>query len=166
MIERPCIWVSACLLGQPVRYDGGHKLQAGLHAWLQNWAQVVALCPEVFAGLGTPRPPIQRQLTHTGEQLVLSATGEPAAMNLASACAQLISQQPAPAAAILKARSPSCGTGNSPLYDAENQLLGQGDGVFVQLLRQRHPQLVIAHEEMLQTPAQKQAFEDRVKQRG
>jgi uncharacterized protein YbbK (DUF523 family) len=51
------ILVSACLLGQPVRYDGSHRQV--LHATLEIWrreGRLVASCPEVAAGLATPRP--------------------------------------------------------------------------------------------------------------
>ena len=54
------VLVSACLLGEPVRYDGGHKRSE--HAILQRWlreGRVVAVCPEVAGGLPTPRPPAE-----------------------------------------------------------------------------------------------------------
>ncbi|AFU99779.1 DUF523 domain-containing protein [Simiduia agarivorans] len=158
MATRPTLWVSACLLGKPVRYDGGHKHQAGLENWLNSWAHIVPLCPEVFAGLGTPRPPIQRQQTAQGDRLVLAETGEPTAAALPDACQTLVRQQPVPAGAILKARSPSCGAGNSPLFDPHNRLIGHGDGVFVQALKARFEGLAIVDEEQLHTQAQRQAF--------
>jgi uncharacterized protein YbgA (DUF1722 family)/uncharacterized protein YbbK (DUF523 family) len=50
--------VSACLLGEPVRYDGGHKRHAFLTDTLAAYADYLPLCPEAAIGLGIPRPPI------------------------------------------------------------------------------------------------------------
>lgn len=162
MATRPILWVSACLLGSPVRYDGGHKYQQNLTQWLEEWAHIVPLCPEVFAGLGTPRPPIQREQTAGGERLVLADTGAAAAEALAHACQTLVQQQSCPAGAILKARSPSCGAGNSPLYDPQNRLVNHSDGVFVQALKRRYGQIPVADEEQLADDAQRQAFYRRI----
>ena len=53
------IGVSSCLLGNGVRYDGGHKRDAFLVDQLGPFVEWVPVCPEVEAGLGTPRPSIQ-----------------------------------------------------------------------------------------------------------
>jgi uncharacterized protein YbbK (DUF523 family)/uncharacterized protein YbgA (DUF1722 family) len=55
---RLLIAVSACLLGQPVRYDGGHKRLAFLTDTLARHADYVPVCPEAGSGMGIPRPPI------------------------------------------------------------------------------------------------------------
>ena len=52
------IGVSACLLGDAVRYDGGHKRNALLVA-LDPFVEWIKVCPEVECGMGTPREPIQ-----------------------------------------------------------------------------------------------------------
>jgi uncharacterized protein YbbK (DUF523 family) len=61
------ILISACLLGQKVRYDGKDCLQThvGLQAWLQA-GNVVTICPEMAGGLPTPRPPAEIQDKKTG----------------------------------------------------------------------------------------------------
>ena len=54
------ILISACLLGRPVRYDGGDKLSS--HPLLERWrreGRLVPVCPEVMAGFPTPRPPAE-----------------------------------------------------------------------------------------------------------
>ena len=50
------ILVSACLLGEKVRYDGGDCRQSGLLELWQQDGRIVALCPEVAGGLPVPRP--------------------------------------------------------------------------------------------------------------
>jgi uncharacterized protein YbbK (DUF523 family) len=53
------IGISACLLGERVRYDGGHKRNQMLLDYLALRYALVPICPEVAAGLGVPRPPVQ-----------------------------------------------------------------------------------------------------------
>src|SRR3954471_15759975 len=53
------IGISACLLGQEVRYNGGHKRDAFLTDTFGRYVEWVAVCPEVELGMGTPRPPIR-----------------------------------------------------------------------------------------------------------
>jgi uncharacterized protein YbbK (DUF523 family) len=54
----PRVGISACLLGERVRYDGGHKFEASL-AGLSGRVEWVAVCPEIELGLPTPRPPVR-----------------------------------------------------------------------------------------------------------
>ena len=55
MSDRPRVGISACLLGQPVRFDAGHKRDAWLVDTLGPQVEWVAVCPEVEAGFGAPR---------------------------------------------------------------------------------------------------------------
>lgn len=58
---QPIVGVSACLNGEQVRYDGTHKLQPLIQAYLQPFVELDMICPEVSAGLGVPRAPIRLQ---------------------------------------------------------------------------------------------------------
>ncbi|CAD6364237.1 hypothetical protein SHEWT2_02950 [Shewanella hafniensis] len=119
------VLVSSCLLGQAVRYDGGHNLMESelVQTWLEQ-GRIVAICPECAGGLPTPRPPAerigQRILTVQGEDVTL-------AFSLGADIALKLAQQERIKVAILKARSPSCG--NRLIYDGQfvKQLIaGQG----------------------------------------
>src|SRR5215471_8554826 len=68
MPSPPRIGISRCLLGDEVRYDGGHKRDAFLTATMGRFVEWVPVCPEVEAGMGIPREPIQ---------LVAAADGVP-----------------------------------------------------------------------------------------
>src|SRR6478609_8425101 len=74
------VGISACLLGQEVRYNGGHKRDAFLADTFGRYVEWVAVCPEVELGMGTPRPPIRlerRGDRNGGEiRLVMPSTGE------------------------------------------------------------------------------------------
>jgi uncharacterized protein YbbK (DUF523 family) len=58
--EKIRLGVSACLLGEAVRYDGGHKRDAFVVETLGPFVEWVPVCPEVELGLGVPRPAIRR----------------------------------------------------------------------------------------------------------
>lgn len=128
------ILISSCLLGQPVRYDGGAH---GPYSLLQQWqaqGRVVALCPEVSGGLSTPRPPAeipggQGAAVLEGRVPVVDVNGcDASAAFLAGAAAavELVSRHGI-RFAVLKARSPSCG--NQETYDGSfsgNRVAGEG----------------------------------------
>ncbi|MGL4776323.1 MAG: DUF523 domain-containing protein, partial [Aeromonas veronii] len=101
------VLVSACLLGQPVRYDGQSK--GIVSDWLSELGaegRVLAFCPEVAGGLPTPRPPAERQ----GE-LVVTASGLDVTeeFDRGAELALEICQTQGIRVALLKEGSPSCG---------------------------------------------------------
>lgn len=140
--------VSACLLGQPVRYDGEsnankvNQLAEQLRQWQQQ-GRIIAVCPEVAGGLTTPRPAaeIQGGDGHDvldGKAKVITTQGDDVTTEFIKGAQQTLAlaQKYHAMAALLAARSPSCGVGQ--IYDGEFQRqLTQGDGVTVALL-QRH----------------------------
>jgi len=133
--------VSACLLGRACRYDGASKpndaVRAAVDAARAAGQAVVPVCPEEAGGLGTPRP----AATLVGGDGAAVWAGAAAVQRVADgadltaafqagarACAR-----PGATAAILKARSPSCGVGCT----GRDGGTGPGDGVFAALLRAR-----------------------------
>ena len=123
------ILVSACLLGHACRYDGHSKPHDGVIALCQKHT-LIPVCPEIYGGLPTPRKPSEI----VGERVVNSdgidvteeyARGAAEALRMA----EMFSCD----AAILKAKSPSCGKGK--VYDGSfSHTLTAGDGVTVKLL--------------------------------
>jgi uncharacterized protein YbbK (DUF523 family) len=110
----PRILVSACLLGERVRYTGGAATcdDPILLRWLAE-GRVVPFCPEMAGGLGAPRPPAERQ----GLRAVVTVTGVDVteAFELGAALAVEICRLHAISTAVLKDGSPSCGS--SYVYD-------------------------------------------------
>jgi uncharacterized protein YbbK (DUF523 family) len=114
------ILVSACLLGEKVRYNGGDKRSD--HAILERWireGRVVPVCPEVEGGLPVPRPPAE--IAHgagglkvlNGAAKVLDGTGRDVTAHFVTGAVQALACARAKGIriAILKEGSPSCGTG-------------------------------------------------------
>ena len=118
------ILVSACLLGEAVRYDGAaHGPFAQLQAW-QAEGRVLALCPEMAGGLPTPRPPAeilggQGRAVLAGQQEVRDCHGRDVsdAFRAGAARALALVREQGIGMAVLKARSPSCG--NRQTYSGE-----------------------------------------------
>ncbi|GGH93972.1 DUF523 domain-containing protein [Pseudomonas fluvialis] len=129
------ILVSACLLGEAVRYDGAaHGPFAQLQAW-QAEGRVLALCPEMAGGLPTPRPPAeilggQGRAVLAGQQVVRDCHGRDVsdAFRAGAARALALVREQGIGMAVLKARSPSCG--NRQTYSGEfSGRLVEGAGV-------------------------------------
>ena len=115
---RAPVLVSACLLGAPVRHDGGHRRDD--HAVLQRWraeGRVLALCPERLGGLPTPRPPAEITAgagglaVWQGQARVLTQRGDDVSPAFVAGAAQVLAAVKAQGVrvAVLKAGSPSCG---------------------------------------------------------
>ncbi len=130
------IVVSACLLGRPCRFDGKDKFTPEL-AFLLEGRNVIAVCPEELAGLGTPRPPCEISGGDGADVLdakarVLSADGADRTQAFLAGANAALERATAAGAreAILKERSPSCGV--TSVY--RDGALGRGQGVFAALL--------------------------------
>ena len=137
--------VSACLIGQPVRYDGAtntNKVQH-LEHWLQRWqaeGRLVPVCPESLGGLPTPRP--AAEIINADGDKVLDGLGQVETADQTSVTDQFIlgaqatlatAQREEINAALLAARSPSCGKGL--IYDGSfTRQPTEGNGVTVALL--------------------------------
>jgi uncharacterized protein YbgA (DUF1722 family)/uncharacterized protein YbbK (DUF523 family) len=143
------VGVSACLLGEPVRYDGGHKRDAFLTGVLARHVEWVPVCPEVELGLGVPRPPIDLVDVDGATRLLVATTGEDLtdrmrayaawrAMGLASL--ELDGY-------VLKSKSPSC---------------GRGRGLFAEALAEAMPQLPMEDEARLARASVRAHFVERL----
>lgn len=128
------VLVSACLLGQPVRYDGRSK--GIISDWLQTLGaegRALAFCPEVAGGLPTPRPPAERQ----GERVLTeSGLDVTAQFDRGAELALQLCQAQGIRFALLKEGSPSCGSGR--IYNGRFEGASMaGEGKTTALLR-RH----------------------------
>ena len=123
--------VSACLLGFACKYDGGHNaLPAETLARLREQYRLIPVCPETAGGLPVPRKPAERR----GEAVV-SRTGRDVteAFTRGAAAALRLAGRYGCRAALLKERSPSCGSGR--IYDGSfSGTLVPGSGVTAEAL--------------------------------
>ncbi len=121
------ILVSACLVGQPVRYDGRDNLLQNelLHKWQQE-SRLVVICPEVSGGLSVPRPACEID-TQSGRILTKDGIDMTPAFEAGAQAALALVKDHQIRFALLKERSPSCGV--HEIYDgsfSKQRLAGQG----------------------------------------
>ena len=157
------VGVSSCLLGQAVRYDGGHKHDRYLTEVLGRYFRYVPCCPEALAGLGVPRPPIRL----TGDP------DAPRAVRVADASVDVtdallaVAREAAPGMGalrgyIFKRGSPSCGMERVKVYDAPGKSPRMGRGLFARAVMQAHPLLPCEEEGRLNDASLRESFVERV----
>ncbi|MFN2338139.1 MAG: DUF523 and DUF1722 domain-containing protein [Gammaproteobacteria bacterium] len=160
--SRPIIGVSSCLLGQRVRYDGGHKREAFVVEDLATRFELLPICPEMAIGMGVPRPPLQLVLEADGihargvhdpdldvtEQLLVFA--RQTLPGLSRLCGY-----------VFKARSPSCGVGSTPVL-VPGHPSREDSGLFAAALQAAFPHLPVEQEDRLRDPALRDLFLERV----
>ena len=123
--------ISRCLLGENCRYDGGENKIEKL-CEIKKLCNLIPVCPEVLGGLETPRSPSEIQ-----NGRVIMKNGSDVTENFTSGAQKAfeIAKKNNCKAAILKAKSPSCG--RDSIYDGSfSGKLTEGDGVFASLLKQ------------------------------
>ena len=128
------IAVSACLLGHPCRFDGAARPCAAVQA-LAARHELVPVCPEQLGGLPTPRPPSEIDAAAPGLRVVdADGADVTAAFALGARRTLALVQAEGCELAVLKAKSPSCGSGL--VYDGTfTRTLAAGDGTTVRALR-------------------------------
>ena len=74
-MKKPCVGISSCLLGEKVRYDGGHRCNRYITDILGKYFGWIPVCPEVECGLGIPREPMQLVGDPEKPRIVTISTG-------------------------------------------------------------------------------------------
>jgi uncharacterized protein YbgA (DUF1722 family)/uncharacterized protein YbbK (DUF523 family) len=165
------IGVSACLLGQKVRYDGGHKRSDFIVDTLGRFVEFVPVCPEVEMGLGTPRRSLRLVGARESVRLVENpprndAEAQPAdythAMNeFARARVAALADENL-SGYVLKKDSPSCGMERVRVYNSAGMPTRNGRGLFACELLRAYPNLPFEEEGRLADPRLRENFIERV----
>ncbi len=144
------VGISACLLGERVRYDGGHKRNAFLVDELGKRVEWVAVCPEVELGLGVPRPPIDLVRVDGAVRFRVATTGEDLTDSMRAYAAWRARSLASLAldGYVLKSKSPSCGLARVPVRGDEDAD-PVGRGLFADALAETMPHLPLEDEARL-----------------
>jgi uncharacterized protein YbbK (DUF523 family)/uncharacterized protein YbgA (DUF1722 family) len=158
------IGISACLLGEPVRYDGGDKRDAFITNTLGRHVELVALCPEVAVGMGVPREPIQLLERSNGLRAVTIGN---AVMDVTNALrtygARMSRELGNISGYIFKSRSPSCGIGDVPIYrQGRQRSTRKGAGLYAHEWINRRPLLPTEDEARLRDARIRDNFLERI----
>jgi uncharacterized protein YbgA (DUF1722 family)/uncharacterized protein YbbK (DUF523 family) len=168
--DRPRVGISRCLLGDEVRYDGGHKRDRWLVETFGPYVQWVSVCPEVEVGMGTPREPIHlvaaRDGVPSGEHRVrlLGVNTQHDWTRAMDRWRRTRIRELANAnlsGYILKKDSPSCGP-DGVRVDVGASVTRTGRGLFAQALIDACPNLPVEDEGRLQDPEARDQFVERL----
>ena len=158
------IGISACLLGQQVRFDGGHKRDSFLTGTFGTFVEWVPVCPEVESGLGTPREAM-RLVRHEGDsRLITVKTGIDLTGTLRRFSRSRVSALAREnlSGYVLKKDSPSCGLERVKVYDPNGAPARTGRGLFASALVEALPYLPVEEEGRLSDPRLRDNFVERV----
>ncbi len=160
---RICIGVSTCLLGEHVRFDGGHRRDPFLVETFGRYVEWVPVCPEVEAGLGVPRESMHLRRFEDQVRLVTTKTG----IDLTETMRRYAARRVATLGAhdlcgyVLKKNSPSCGMERVKIYGRSGPV-ASGRGLFAAALLQAFPHLPVEEEGRLSDPHLRENFIERV----
>ena len=156
--------VSACLLGQQVRYDGGHKRNPFLTDVLGPFVEWVSVCPEEEAGFGTPREAMRLERRRDGVHLMTVRSKVDVTAQLLD-----VAERRVPELAgmdldgyVFKKDSPSCGLMRVKVYGASGMADRDGRGLFAHAVAQAMPLLPTEEEGRLGDPHLRENFVERI----
>ncbi|MDQ2077854.1 DUF523 and DUF1722 domain-containing protein [Marinimicrobium sp. ABcell2] len=158
------VGVSQCLLGEPVRYDGGHKHDRYLTEVLSQYFHYRPVCPEVAVGLGIPRKPIRLVATDRGTRVRgIAEASLDVTEALEAEAERTVSAMPELSGYIFMQNSPSCGVFRMKRYSEDGMPVDSaGQGAYARRLIERMPLLPIEEAGRLNDAALRENFITRV----
>ena len=164
MTEPIRILISSCLLGETVRYDGGHKRDSFLVDTLGEFVEWVPVCPEVDCGLPTPREAMRLTGDPSSPRLVTSKGGvDHTDRMIRWARARLRELEPLKLCGyICKKDSPSSGMTRVKVYGESGIPARTGAGIFTKTFLEHFPLIPVEEEGRLQDPVLREMFIERV----
>lgn len=161
---KPRLGISACLLGEEVRFDGGHKRDAFLTTTLGPHVHWVRVCPEVEVGMGTPRETLRLVRHGDSVRMMTTRTGidhTDAMEAWARRAVEMLAREDL-SGYVLKKDSPSCGMERVKVFRADGTPARDGRGLFAEALLRRFPELPVEEEGRLSDPQLRENFIERV----
>jgi uncharacterized protein YbgA (DUF1722 family)/uncharacterized protein YbbK (DUF523 family) len=163
-LHRIKIGISSCLLGEKVRYDGGHKLDTFLRDTLGKYVDFVPVCPEFEAGLGVPREAMHLLRTGDSLRLVGVKTAADFTERLTNWAKRRVSEleQEGLSGFVFKSGSPSSGMERVKVYNEAGAFSKTGSGIFARIFMERFPLLPVEDEGRLHDPELRENFIERI----
>ena len=160
MNDKIRIGISSCLLGEMVRYDGGHQLDRYLRDTLGTWFEYVPVCPEVELGLPTPREALRLVEGETGPRLVFSRSAEDITERMQGWAEKRVGEleRDELCGFIFKAKSPSSGMERVKIYDRNGVPAKKGVGVFARAFMAHFPHLPVEEDGRMHDPVLRENF--------
>ena len=152
--------ISACLLGEEVRYDGQHKLDRFVRDTLGQYVEFVPVCPEVECGLGVPREAMRLVGDPQAPRLETISTGIDHTDRMLAWARKRVRELEAEDlhGYVFKSKSPSCGMARLKVYDENGVPANTGVGLFARVFMDHFPLLPVEEEGRLHDPKLRQTF--------
>lgn len=152
--------ISTCLLGEPVRYDGGHKRDRFITDTLGQYVEFVPVCPETECGLGVPRESMRLQGDPASPRLVTSRTGVDHTDRMVAWAERRLKEleQEDLCGFIFKSDSPSSGMERVRVYSDKGMPERKGVGIFARMFMEHFPLLPVEEEGRLHDPKLRENF--------
>jgi uncharacterized protein YbgA (DUF1722 family)/uncharacterized protein YbbK (DUF523 family) len=156
--------ISTCLLGEKVRYDGGHKLDWFLTETLGQYVEYVPVCPEVECGLPIPRESMHLEGNPDSPRLVTSHTKQDMTERMVQWAKKRVVQLEKEdlCGFIFKSHSPSSGLERIRVYDERGMPVKKGIGIFARIFMEHFPLLPVEDEGRLHDPKLRENFIERI----
>lgn len=158
------IGISSCLLGEKVRYDGGHKQDRFLRDTLGQYVEYVPVCPEVECGLGIPREALRLIGDPASPRLVTSRTNRDYTDKMNEWAKKRLAglEKENLCGFIFKSKSPSSGMERVKVYNDKGMPAQQGVGLFARAFMERFPLIPVEEEGRLHDPKLRENFIERI----
>ena len=154
------IGISTCLLGENVRYDGGHKRDRYLTDTLGQYVRYVPVCPEVEAGFGVPRESMQLRGDPDAPRLMTNKTEKDMTRAMLTwARGRVVELEKEDLSGfIFKARSPSSGMERVKVVNDQGMPVKKGVGLFARTFMDHFPLIPVEEEGRLHDPKLRESF--------
>jgi uncharacterized protein YbbK (DUF523 family) len=158
------IGVSACLLGEQVRYDGGHKHDRYITDTLGSFFNLLPVCPEVGCGMGTPREAMRLEGNPANPRLMTRQSRIDKTDQMLAYCESKVRELEGEnlCGFVFKKDSPSSGLFRVKVYGEDGVPVMVGRGFFADAFVRHFPLLPVAEDEYLSDPANSEEFITRV----
>jgi uncharacterized protein YbgA (DUF1722 family)/uncharacterized protein YbbK (DUF523 family) len=163
--EQPIrIGISSCLLGNAVRWNGGHKRDPFLVDQLARFVEWVPVCPEVEVGMGVPRETVQLVVRDGAVHMVAGRSGEDWTARMRAFAGRRVGVLEGLdlCGFVLKKASPSCGLERVPVRDERGTRRKSGRGLFAEALVGAQELLPVEEEGRLHDPRLRENWIERV----
>ncbi len=163
-MQKITLGISSCLLGNPVRYDGGHQLDRFLRDTLGEYVDYVPVCPETECGLGIPRETMRLEGEPGAVRLVTSRTRIDHTERMRDWAVKKVRELEGDGLCgfIFKGGSPSSGMERVKLYDANGVPRKIGVGLFAAAFMEHFPLLPVEEDGRLHDPVLRESFIERI----
>ena len=163
-MEKIKLGISTCLLGENVRYDGGHKLDRFLTDTLGRYVKYVPVCPEVECGLPIPREAMHLEGNPASPRLITSHTKQDMTNRMVRWARKRVAELEREdlCGFIFKSNSPSSGMERIRVYDAKGNAVKKGVGIFARIFMGHFPLLPVEDERRLHDPGLRENFIERI----